>query len=639
MRKLELDGQEYIEQLRNLRCELAVAAREFLDEHSEEVEAYRAEISRGVVSSLERLRAEVSQISGGNSVCEQLAEQAAQYVEWLQWTFWDLPYFAVAVRPARERFGEAVASCGLVYLSMRVFDDVLDRHFWYKGKRPTLLSAISESHANSRGTEYLTVLAGLLLCFDGLMMIVNQKEDGSQERLKLVTGSIRRAIIGAMMEQTPSQEWDQQYYDRLIQLKNVDYWRSLYASIDPKQESPLYPFLEQYYALAQMLNDVQDYPQDERQGQPNLISLHLRRDPRSPSPCLPRDDSPTPLATPEIERLLARQFLDLGEIGSRLPLMERRIALLKLGESLDEAYRLGLFDSRPESQPDDAAAEQISLHWMSGIDEVIERAGPAGLEVVDCEVCGSSRRKEIFKKHGFPYHRCLECSHIYVSPRVTAQLQGRIGSEMDEADKDSEFLNVQRAYAGLICELLHARTSGPRLLDVGFGAGHIMQTARAYGFESYGIDSSRAEVDNLWPFFGRHVHQGVLGAEPIPWGAFDVVVMSHILEHLADPALVLKEVLKSMRPGGLLYVAVPNTDSFQFKLFGKNWDVFNPMVHLQYFNEASLRRLLLDCGFINLEKIDHPPLPPELTPRWLEMFRRFGGNDSGELDMLAQRPL
>ena len=68
--------------------------------------------------------------------------------------------------------------------------------------------------------------------------------------------------------------------------------------------------------------------------------------------------------------------------------------------------------------------------------------------------------------------------------------------------------------------------------------------------------------------------------------------MSHVVEHLVDPVTILRDVLARLAPGGLIYVAVPNIESLQFTIFGKYWDAINPMVHMQYFNEQSLSRLL-----------------------------------------------
>jgi len=162
--------------------------------------------------------------------------------------------------------------------------------------------------------------------------------------------------------------------------------------------------------------------------------------------------------------------------------------------------------------------------------------------------------------------------------------------------------------------------------------------AQAYGFEVFGIDSSEARVRHLMPIFGQRIVQGVIGKDPIPWRDFDVVVMSHVLEHLPNPQACLEEIKSIMNPSGVLYIAVPDMESVHFQIFGKKWDVVNPLVHFQYFNEKSLSRLLEGCGFEALERMEHPQMPGELIPRWMRLMRQLGGSEVSELALAAKTP-
>ncbi len=617
-------------ELHRLQDEAQAAAAEFMSVHAQTVEPYRAEISVGLQQVLDRLRADVRAVSGGNKVCEELTAQAAQYVDWLQWSLWDLPYFAVALRPSAPCFRNAVAACAQVYLAIRIFDDVIDHHFWYKGRHPTLLASTSENYRGD-GAEALTILGGLLLCFDGLL---NLNQSDLQPMLAPVIRAIRYTIIGMVMEHSAPSDWNRDYYDRLAQLKNVEYWRSLYAALDPTYASPLYPFLEKYYALAQNLNDVQDFAEDQQKGQPNLLSLYLSET-LPPSLSGSADSTPASVAPSDVEQLLADKFLALAAMAKQLPQLERSIALLKLSESLNAAYRFGLFKAQAEQTAPIKPAPKLGLHWYATIAELIERVGADGLETVNCAVCGSADRHYLFRKQGFAFHRCLECSHIYVSPRIKPELQAQLGDELDEADLENVYLEVQKMYAVAICQRLRMRAPGNRLLDIGFGRGYVMQMAQAYGFEVYGIDSSAAQTSRVWPQFGKKVYQALMGDKQIPWNSFDVVVMSHVVEHLPDPAETLGQVRAAMNPRAILYVAVPDSGSLAFQIFGKKWDVINPLVHYQYFNAVSLARLLSRCGFAGRERIQHPAMTEELAPRWIQLMRRFGGNDSNELAVLA----
>jgi SAM-dependent methyltransferase len=225
-----------------------------------------------------------------------------------------------------------------------------------------------------------------------------------------------------------------------------------------------------------------------------------------------------------------------------------------------------------------------------------------------------------------------------VSPRISAEISGRIGLELDAEDYASDLLEVQRFYAGPICHLLRARAPGPRLLDIGFGRGYILQLAKSYGFEVYGIESSPHQVEALRPQFGERLHLHLGPETELPWDGFDAVVISHVLEHLERPQELLGQIFRAMTPDGVLYVAVPDCDSVQFQLFGKRWDVISPLAHFQYFSEDTLTRLLKTCLFDNIERVNHEPVREEIAPRWMRHLRKMGATDAGELALVCRRP-
>jgi ubiquinone/menaquinone biosynthesis C-methylase UbiE len=140
----------------------------------------------------------------------------------------------------------------------------------------------------------------------------------------------------------------------------------------------------------------------------------------------------------------------------------------------------------------------------------------------------------------------------------------------------------------------------------------------------------------MQPLLGSRVAHCILGRSPIPWDSFDVVVMSHILEHMPYPKVSLEEVRRIMNPGGFLFIAVPDIDSMHFKIFGKHWDVINPMIHYQYFSGSSLVRLLEQCQFEQPEKINFPQIPDEILPRWTRLMRQMGGSENSEMIYLAK---
>jgi hypothetical protein len=74
----------------------------------------------------------------------------------------------------------------------------------------------------------------------------------------------------------------------------------------------------------------------------------------------------------------------------------------------------------------------------------------------------------------------------------------------------------------------------------------------------------------------------------------------------------------------------------QFRVFGRRWEVFHPLVHEHYFTRGSLERLLAQAGLVEPAPVVAPPF--RNAPRWMRLFREHGGSESGELALVARRP-
>jgi 2-polyprenyl-3-methyl-5-hydroxy-6-metoxy-1,4-benzoquinol methylase len=619
--------------MRSLREACDEAASGFDEIHGTRLESYRAAVRDGVHEFCTMLREQLLRTSSGDPNCNEMGVRIAEYLEWLQWTFWDLPYYALSSGLPESTLRQAVRTGGMAYLSLRIMDDVVDRHFAYKGQHATLMSAFERRQLGQQRVEGSTVLAGLLVCFNALAQAA-ESGPNALEKLQQLLDCLRRTTVGAVMEMSSRDQWTEAFYDRMTRLKNVEFWRILYIGLDPDQSSPLYPFLERYYALAQMLNDVKDFTDDERRGQPNLVSMLLAQSRETVN------HADTAALTVELR--ISREFLELKEMTGNLPgELCRRVALLKLGESLAEAFRLGLF--RDERPAENKAAEReplaaLALEWYSTLDEIVQRSGIAALTEVDCAICGKGERRRLFEKQGFTFYRCAGCGHVYVSPRVSQEVTSQMGRELDSVDQESGLMSIQKLFAAPICHLLKARAPGPRLLDIGFGQGWILQLARSYGFEPYGMETSAHQIERLRVQLGNNLHLVQPGESELPLAGFDAVIISHVLEHMEAPDQFLGKVFRAMNPDGVLYVAVPDIDSLQFRLFGKRWDVISPLTHLQYFRESTLSKLLSDCLFKDLERVKHPPVSDNVAPRWMRLIRQLGGTDAGELAMICRRP-
>lgn len=126
---------------------------------------------------------------------------------------------------------------------------------------------------------------------------------------------------------------------------------------------------------------------------------------------------------------------------------------------------------------------------------------------------------------------------------------------------------------------------GSRILDVGVGLGRLM--APLDGYERYGIDIS---LDYLKVAKDKGIDVSFSKIEDMPFksGFFDAVVTCDVLEHVLDLNECCAEIIRVLKPGGILIVRVPNKEDLTPYL---DDSLPYEYIHLRTFDEASLRLL------------------------------------------------
>jgi SAM-dependent methyltransferase len=111
------------------------------------------------------------------------------------------------------------------------------------------------------------------------------------------------------------------------------------------------------------------------------------------------------------------------------------------------------------------------------------------------------------------------------------------------------------------------RPAGP-ILDVGCGAGHDLVLFAAEGLRVVGVDPSAVMVDaarTRTAGAGASVVRAVGEALPFAGDSFSGCRIERVLMHVADPLVVLAEVLRCVVSGGLVTVFEPNWASFRVR--------------------------------------------------------------------------
>jgi len=135
-----------------------------------------------------------------------------------------------------------------------------------------------------------------------------------------------------------------------------------------------------------------------------------------------------------------------------------------------------------------------------------------------------------------------------------------------------------------------------RLLDVGCGAGELLAVWSIQQDSCVGVEPNRAVALAARERTGLDIQPGTLSDRAFPAESFDVVTISHVLEHVPDPRALLRRAAELLRPGGELLVWVPNFESLFRPWMGAGWFPYEIPRHLWHFRAGEVGELARAAG-------------------------------------------
>ena len=175
-----------------------------------------------------------------------------------------------------------------------------------------------------------------------------------------------------------------------------------------------------------------------------------------------------------------------------------------------------------------------------------------------------------------------------------------------------------------------------RILDVGAATGYLGSALRQAGFHSVsGIEMNPEWAREAKPFY-QSLEVCDLERDPLPWeeGSFDVLICADVLEHLKDPAGVLRRLQGLLAAGGMGLVSLPNVAHWSVRLsllFGRfSYEPAGILdkSHLRFFTRSTACALLRQAG-LRIQSIAPIPLPVDrwqgnpFGRRLTKLFERF----------------
>ena len=286
-------------------------------------------------------------------------------------------------------------------------------------------------------------------------------------------------------------------------------------------------------------------------------------------------------------------------------------------------------------------------------------------ERVNCIFCGDSET-EVFDSGTYHLNllpplsiiRCKQCHLLYMSPRPSAIARsemagGKLPPSLRSYDHQSpNYVSVSLSRA----ELFKKRwqwfdtfmTRGSFVLDIGCSSGIFLEIGKKKGYRTFGIE---VDIEGLRNSTRNHQRVVQAIAEEIPFSGatFHLVHAHHVFEHLADPLQAAKETFRVLRPGGFLFIEVPNQlgnvmfrrDRW-FHRIPQRPRTIRSIHHLYFFTKKTIARLTREAGFEIVTITDRYSWP--IPRNWRGVFsiatrimgKFAGGGD--RIQMLARRP-
>lgn len=269
--------------------------------------------------------------------------------------------------------------------------------------------------------------------------------------------------------------------------------------------------------------------------------------------------------------------------------------------------------------------------------------GEKGFSRIACPACGKEKNVPQFKKIGFSYVTCPDCGTLFVNPRPS--LEALKSFYMNSKSWDyyekvffQPFIEARREKifvprAQYIKETLPDLSRG-LIGDVGAGYGIFVEElarlwpqARLIAIEPSGNMIKLCKQKGM-----ETIHAAI--EDVTGWnGKFDLLTAFELIEHLYDPGLFLEVAGKLLKPGGYLHFTTLNGEGFDIQILWEKAKCVYPPHHLNFFNPASIRKLLeaKDFEVVKLET------PGKLDWDIVESMQKEEGFDPGRFWKLVNR--
>lgn len=231
-------------------------------------------------------------------------------------------------------------------------------------------------------------------------------------------------------------------------------------------------------------------------------------------------------------------------------------------------------------------------------------------DTASCPHCGNPSRWFIsssdvnrrLSADRFNYFRCAACRLTFLSP-VPSDLFNYYQGGYQKIPKNLSELRVIASKERYRLDSILKYKAGGKLLEIGPWMGIFSCNAKDAGFDVTTIEMDEGCVKFLGETLGVQAIQSQDPAASMDemTQTFDVIAMWHCLEHMPRPWEILRSAAQRLAKGGILLVAIPDIESYDFQTLRERWLHLDAPRHLCFYTVSSLETACIQNGLSKLE--------------------------------------
>jgi len=215
--------------------------------------------------------------------------------------------------------------------------------------------------------------------------------------------------------------------------------------------------------------------------------------------------------------------------------------------------------------------------------------------MINCFLC---RQKKLQLKYVLPQKRIYECLNDRLcfgqNTGKASKLYG-FNYYKNSPYPDRLYQRYFQKKIGLIKRLTGIKNLN--VLDIGCGWGQFLDQLKKNRIGYKGIDMSEEAI--------KICQEKNLNCEQITVkklaekenNKYHVVTCFQTIEHIENPTGFLRSVKQLLKKNGIILLTTPNNDTPLRKLLGSRWSIYNTDSHFVFYNEKTIKKLLMNMGF------------------------------------------